>query len=54
MHAYRKVLFPGLREKRFVWGHRRVGHKVVHFGTLPGNLAVRCYWCCDCGARHWC
>ena len=51
MHSYKKVLFPALREKRFVRGHRRIGHKVTHF---PVTRPARCYWRCDCGARYRC
>lgn len=57
MHAYRKALFPALREKRFVRGHRRTGHKVRHFGMdqqYGFQVLGRCYWRCDCGARYWC
>jgi len=51
MHTYRKALFPALREKRFVRGHRRIGHKVVHYSN---GWAARCYWRCGCGKRYWC
>ena len=50
-HTYRKVLFPVLREARFVRGHRQLGHKVTHFS---GAWAARCYWRCDCNKRYWC
>jgi hypothetical protein len=52
MHSYRKILFPALREQRFVRSHRGRGHRVLHY-SQPSGL-VRCYWRCDCQARHWC
>lgn len=52
MHASTKLLFPEVRERRFVDRHRGAGHKVIHHGTP--QLGARCYWRCSCGARYWC
>lgn len=50
MHEYKKVLFPGFREARFVRLHRYRGHKLVHLGPVKG----RCSWKCNCGDRYKC
>jgi hypothetical protein len=54
VHDYKKVLFPALRERRFVGGHRRHGHKVTHYSVPWRSQIARCYWRCDCGKRYWC
>lgn len=52
MHTSTRLLFPEVREKRFVRQHRDAGHKVLHYGKP--QLGARCYWRCSCGTRYWC
>lgn len=54
MHAYRKRLFPELREQLFVRRHRARGHRVLHYAMPQWSCLGRCYWRCDCNKRYFC